>query len=751
MDKRFISFLVLAMAVMFGWQALMRQFFPPPPPIAQNQVEKPAAPNDAKKPDAAAAPADGKKPEAGAAQPAVPAADVTVEPAFITLGSLDDASPYRMLVTLSNHGAAVDRVELNSPRYHSIDRLHPLGGYLGYLAPKDLQKVDGCAVQVVGPGTPAEKAGLRVGDVIRKVNDDAVINTLAFNERMRGTNPGDVIKLEITRNGTPQTINDVALRQHPLPVVHREASDPTQPETLDPASFLLTLDQLGDKSLDLDKEELPDVRLRDVNWEVLPANPNEAAFRRVLGAQGIEIVKRYTLLTRDPNVQHDTAQPYTLNLKVEVKNIGAEAQRVAYRLDGPTGLPLEGIWYSRASKIGTESNAGMRDVVHGLTVNGRDDDGMTICTSIAGGEAPIIADPLVNYIGVDSQYFAAVVLPQPADPEAPRVPIFSRIKPLVVGTVPEKANFQLADVSFRMVRKPVEMAPGQTAVADEFKIYLGPKSPEMLADYKLQGMVDYGWFDWVAKPMLWILHFFYGLIGNYGIAIILLTVVVRSCMFPLSRKQALNAMKMQELQPEIKRIAEKYKSAPDQRMKAQQELFRKHRYNPFSGCLPIFIQLPIFVGLYNSLRVDVELRQAPLLSEKIRWASDLSAPDMFWFWQPYMPGMLAGDNGWLGPFLNLLPLVTIVLFLVQQKLFMPPPTDEQSALQQKMMKYMMIFMGVMFFKVPAGLCVYFITSSIWSICERMILPKAKPAEPVSQAVINVEPRSSGGDRKAKRR
>jgi YidC/Oxa1 family membrane protein insertase len=206
------------------------------------------------------------------------------------------------------------------------------------------------------------------------------------------------------------------------------------------------------------------------------------------------------------------------------------------------------------------------------------------------------------------------------------------------------------------------------------------------------------------------------------------------------------------LQPEIKRIADKYKNDPQQRMKAQQELFKKHNYNPFSGCLPIFIQLPIFVGLFNSLRVDVVLRQAPLLTEKIRWASDLSAPDMFWFWQPYLPSFLAGSDGWLGPFLNLLPLVTIVLFLVQQKMFMPPPTDEQSAMQQKMMKYMMIFMGFMIFKVPAGLCVYFITSSIWSIVERLVLPKAKPAEPVAQAVLNVESRpNGGGDRKGKRK
>ncbi len=223
--------------------------------------------------------------------------------------------------------------------------------------------------------------------------------------------------------------------------------------------------------------------------------------------------------------------------------------------------------------------------------------------------------------------------------------------------------------------------------------------------------------------MLAILHFFYSIIPNYGIAIILLTVLVRSCMFPISRKQALNAQKMQELQPEIKRIAEKYKGNMEARTKAQQDLFKKHKYNPFSGCLPMFLQLPIFIGLYNSLKVDVELRLAPLISESVRWCSNLGAPDMLWYWQPYLPAYFASPSGWLGPYLNVLPLCTIGLFIWQQKMFMPPPADEQAAMQARMMQYMMVFMGVLFFKVASGLCIYFIASSLWGIAERKLLPR----------------------------
>ena len=105
--------------------------------------------------------------------------------------------------------------------------------------------------------------------------------------------------------------------------------------------------------------------------------------------------------------------------------------------------------------------------------------------------------------------------------------------------------------------------------------------------------------------------------------------------------------------------------------------------------------MPIFIGLYRALMTDVALRQAPLVSKSFPWADNLAAPDMLWRWSEVAPSFLhflTGDNGWLGPYLNILPLVTIFLFILQQKLFMPPPTDEQSAMQQKVMKYMMIFM-----------------------------------------------------------
>jgi YidC/Oxa1 family membrane protein insertase len=253
--------------------------------------------------------------------------------------------------------------------------------------------------------------------------------------------------------------------------------------------------------------------------------------------------------------------------------------------------------------------------------------------------------------------------------------------------------------------------------------------------------------------MLWVLHSFYALVHNYGIAIIMLTVLVRGCMFPISRKQAVNAQKMQLLMPEIKKLREKYKNDLQQFGKAQQELFRKHNYNQLSGCLPLFIQMPIFVGLYRSLMVDVELRGAPLFTSAIQWCSDMASPDKLWNWSTYMPAFITHGTGFfgLGPYLNILPLVTISLFLWQQKLFMPPPADDQARMQQMMMKYMMVFMGIMFYKVACGLCIYFIASSLWGIAERKLLPKPAAAATTAQPVVATRPSGDGKGGGASRR
>ena len=218
------------------------------------------------------------------------------------------------------------------------------------------------------------------------------------------------------------------------------------------------------------------------------------------------------------------------------------------------------------------------------------------------------------------------------------------------------------------------------------------------------------------------MHGFQALVGNYGVAIIMLTILVRGCMHPLSRKQVRGTQMMGFLKPQMEKINEKFKDDPRQKTMKTQELFAKYGYNPLSGCFPVFIQMPIFFGLYRSIMVDVELRGEALIPG-LDWCTNLAGPDMLVYF---------GESSWLfdrggmfGPYFNLLPIVTVVLFLLQMMIFTPPATDDKQKMAQRMMKLMPIMMLFFFYRVASGLCIYFIASSTWGILERKMLPKIK--------------------------
>ena len=191
------------------------------------------------------------------------------------------------------------------------------------------------------------------------------------------------------------------------------------------------------------------------------------------------------------------------------------------------------------------------------------------------------------------------------------------------------------------------------------------------------------------------------------------------------------AAKMQELQPELAALKEKYKSAPEKFAQAQMDLFAKHKCNPLSGCLWAFVQLPIFFGLYQAFTISVEMRGAPFL-----WVNNLAAPDALFNFPVNVP--------LLGPSFNLLPIFTVCLFLVQQKYMMPPATTPEQEMQYKMFFYMTIGMGLMFYSVPAGMCIYFIASSLWGLAERKLLPKPTAKAGASTAVVVPTPKPGKG-------
>jgi YidC/Oxa1 family membrane protein insertase len=330
---------------------------------------------------------------------------------------------------------------------------------------------------------------------------------------------------------------------------------------------------------------------------------------------------------------------------------------------------------------------------------------------------------------------------------------------------------QFDDITVRANTEPISLRPGDVKV-QRYLLYHGPVkvrllrqfrgaaavAPELVDRYEdrlhLNTLTDYGSFGfWTSllvvctNVMHWLLGVLYTIVPVRGLCIILLTVLVRGMMFPVSRKQALLSLRMQELAPEMKKIQEKYKNDPQGRTQATMDLYRRHGVNPMGGCLPLLLQMPIFLGLYYALQESIFFRLAPFL-----WIDNLAAPDMLFRWGQHIPWISdpanLGGIGYLGPYFNLLPVLAVTLMLMQQKMMTPPPTDDQQATQQRVMKIMMVVIGFLFYKVAAGLCIYFTASSLWGLAERKLLPKKKPTGPAAAQETSGPARPGPRGRKA---
>lgn len=229
-----------------------------------------------------------------------------------------------------------------------------------------------------------------------------------------------------------------------------------------------------------------------------------------------------------------------------------------------------------------------------------------------------------------------------------------------------------------------------------FLLYAGPKTYTGLAAYGrgMERLVDFGWFTILAKPMFWLLRQFYNLFNNYGVAIILLTIVVRILLYYPSLKSALAMEEMKAIQPLLTEIREKYKKDPQRMNQEMMKLYKEHKVNPMGGCLPMLLQLPFFVALYNVLNVSIELRQAPFISF---WIKDLSTYD------PYY----------------ILPVLMGVSMVATMKMT-STTVDPQ---QQKIMMYMNVAFIFLFAWLPAGLLLYITLSNVLSIVQQILVRK----------------------------
>lgn len=437
-----------------------------------------------------------------------------------------------------------------------------------------------------------------------------------------------------------------------------------------------------------------EIPLDTVSWELVEESAGRAVFRYPLDGGG-SVTKEFVL----PPEGYDLEVAVTFRTEISAGRDGT------YQILGP-----ERIRHDAGSTGPNQRVAGLRDI------RGR------IVDTIHEGVGPLpqrlrITDRPIAWGGLESNYFAWVIRPdRPADASPPHP------KLVEIGD-PDKsraADYEGAEKIGRQaypyrVGFQLPIVPDRT---DRFRVFLGPKERGVLAahaDHGYLGLIDYGsYLGWLVRLFLFLLRTFEALTGSWGLAIILLTVLVKTLLHPVNKRNQRTMQRQQKkmavIQPEMKAIREKHKGDALRANQEIQKLFRERGVNPaqmFGGCLMIFLQLPIWIGLINTFRLAIELRQAPFL-----WISDLTAPDHVFELPFTIP--------FLGSWFNILPVLYVIVTLINQRM-MPRSDDPQMQQQQKMMTFMMVAFGFIFYEFASGLMVYFLTSASLGILEQKII------------------------------
>ncbi|HEX7817716.1 membrane protein insertase YidC [Dyella sp.] len=248
----------------------------------------------------------------------------------------------------------------------------------------------------------------------------------------------------------------------------------------------------------------------------------------------------------------------------------------------------------------------------------------------------------------------------------------------------------------RALSPSMSVAPGQNATASA-RLFVGPKLQGTL-DAVAPGLelsTNYGWLTAVAQPLHWLLSKLHAVVGNWGLAIIVLVLLIKAALWKLTATQFRSGAKMRKLQPRIAALKERYGDDKVKMQQAMMELYKKEKVNPMTGCLPVLVTMPIFFGLYRVIMESVELRQAPFVG----WIHDLSAPDPVY----------------------VLPVLYILVMLATQ--WLTPPAAGMDPAQARMMKIMPVMFGVLFFFFPAGLVLYWVTNGLVSLGQQYFITR----------------------------
>ena len=385
-------------------------------------------------------------------------------------------------------------------------------------------------------------------------------------------------------------------------------------------------------------------------------------------------------------------------IKVDDKYLFTVTDEVVNKSDKPVTL----FPYGLISRHGTPPTAGYY-ILHEGMIGVLGDDGMQEYTYKKIQEKKTVNFDITNaWFGITDKYWAATLLP---DPKAHLKASFS------TGTLGGKETYQtdyLLDAR--------NIAPGATASATT-NLFAGAKEVRQINAYekelnlnRFDLLIDWGWFYFITKPMFLAIDWLYHLVGNFGIAILLVTLLIKAAFFPLANKSYVSMSKMKKLGPEMQRIKERYGDDRARQQQAIMELYKKEKVNPASGCLPILVQIPIFFALYKVLFVTIEMRHAPFFG----WIKDLSAPD------PTTVFNLFGLIPWTPPeflMIGIWPLIMGVSMWMQMKLNPAPPDP----VQQKVFAWMPVFFTFLLARFPAGLVIYWAWNNTLSVIQQSVI------------------------------
>ncbi|WP_198338291.1 membrane protein insertase YidC [Labrenzia sp. VG12] len=385
---------------------------------------------------------------------------------------------------------------------------------------------------------------------------------------------------------------------------------------------------------------------------------------------------------------------YLFTVDQSVENTGAEAVTLyPYGLIARKGIPeTSGIWILHEGLLGVFGEEGLQEIDYSDLEE-------------EGAVRPAKTDN--GWLGITDKYWAATLIPVPGQ----------EIQPSFSHSA-KSGNFQ-AD----FLGNGVTVSAGSTGETSSY-LFAGAKETKLIDSYeetlglnRFELLIDWGWFYFLTKPMFFAIDYFFHLLGNFGVAILVVTVLVKLVFFPLANKSYVSMSKMKLVQPQMTEIRETYKDDRQKQQQALMELYKKEKINPLAGCLPILIQIPVFFALYKVLFVTIEMRHAPFFG----WIQDLSAPD------PTSLFNLFGLIPWDPPQLLMIgvwPLLMGITMFVQMKMNPAPPDPTQ----QMIFTWMPIVFTFMLASFPAGLVIYWAWNNTLSVTQQYVIMRRQGAK-----------------------